>query len=75
VVSTGGTSGAAVTEHLCEIDSQAAVIFTDGWVGPVPADHHPACRRARLQVVLTPDGMTRDLEPVAAGFHQLENVR
>jgi hypothetical protein len=75
VASSGGTWGAAVTEHLKEIASPAAVIITDGYVGRVPEDHLEACARARLQVVLTPGGMRRHLEPAAAAFHQLESVQ
>ena len=72
VVSTGGTSGAAVTAHMKTIESTAAVMVTDGYVGPV--DLEP-CRKARLQVVLTPGGHRNDLSAAASAIHNLEKVR
>ena len=72
VVSTGGTSGAVVTKHMKKIESTAAVIVTDGYVGPV--DLEP-CRKARLQVVLTPGGYSDDLSAAASAIHNLEEVR
>jgi hypothetical protein len=71
ILTTGGTCGVAVTAHLAARGSRAAVVVTDGYVGAIPAAHHAACRRARLQVVLTPDGWTGDLAPVAAAIHHL----
>jgi len=68
---TGGTAGSCVSEHLVATDCQAAVVLTDGYVGAIPEAHHDACRRARLQVVLTPKGHARDLAPVAT-IHRLE---
>lgn len=69
---SGGTDGSAVTAHIHRTRPEAAVVLTDGYVGPIPEAHLDACRRARLQVVLTPDGWRDDLEPAAVGFHQLE---
>ncbi len=73
VRSTGGTTGAALTEHLHRRATRAAVVLTDGYVGPIPAEHLASCRRARLQVVLTPDGWPGDLVPGAAAVHYLES--
>jgi hypothetical protein len=70
--STQGTVGAAFSSHLRERRSTAAVVITDGYVGALPPDDVEACRRARLQVVLTPDGYRQDLASAAAAFHQLE---
>ena len=72
VRTTGGTVGASFTQHLSARRSRAAVVLTDGYVGPIPAAHLDACRRARLQVVLTPRGWERDLAPAAAAIHHLE---
>jgi hypothetical protein len=72
VETSGGTLGACVTEHLGRTKSRAAVMLTDGYVGPIPQAHHAACRRARLQVVLTPGGWKGDLAEVAAAVHHLE---
>jgi hypothetical protein len=73
VWATGGTCGASVTDHITTTKSRAAVVLTDGLVGAIPADHLTACRRARLQVVLTPGGSRRDLAPVTTAFHNLES--
>lgn len=70
----GGTSGAAVTEDIVRRRSRSAVVLTDGYVGPIPSEHVAACKRARLQVVLTPGGYREDLAPVATAFHQLPQV-
>lgn len=72
VRTTGGTVGAAFTAHLAARRSRAAVVLTDGYVGAIPGADHPACRAARLQVVLTQGGHQGDLAPVACAFHQLE---
>jgi hypothetical protein len=72
VRTTGGTSGMAVTAHIAARESKAVVVLTDGYVGDIPRAHHSACRRSRLQVILTPDGWRRDLAPVTAAFHELE---
>ena len=72
VESTVGTDGAAVTAHLCQRRSAAAVILTDGFVGNIPYPHQQACRDARLQVVLTPGGSDLNLRPFASAFHHLE---
>jgi hypothetical protein len=71
VLTTGGTSGEALTAHLAQ-RSKAAVVVTDGYVGPIPDIHLAACRRARLQVVLTPGGWVNDLAPAASAIHHLE---
>ena len=72
VRTTGGTDGAIFTRHLSARAPGSAVVLTDGYVGAIPAGDIPACRRARLQVVLTPKGWRQDLAPVASAFHQLE---
>ena len=71
VLSTGGTSGAAVTSHMKQIRSTAAVMVTDGAVGCV--DPEP-CRKAHLQVVLTPNGSSSDLRASASAIHNLEKI-
>jgi hypothetical protein len=67
-----GTNGSSVSAHIHEKMSSAAVMLTDGYVGPIPLAHLPACRAARLQVVLTPGGHRADLATAAAAFHTLE---
>ncbi len=71
VDTTGGTSIACVSQHIHETRPRAAVVVTDGYVGAVPDEHVAACRRAHLQVVLTPDGTRSNLEDVALRIHQL----
>lgn len=73
VHTTGGTDGASFVRHLAARRSSAAVVLTDGYVGSIPESETVACRRARLQVVLTPKGWRRDLAPVATAFHELES--
>lgn len=73
VRTTGGTDGSSFTEHIAQRKSAAAVVLTDGYVGAIPDEHLGACRRARLQVVLTPGGWRNDLASAAAAFHQMES--
>lgn len=67
-----GTSGAAFAAHLAASASRSAVVITDGDVGGIPPALAFACRRANLQVVLTPRGSGGDLEGCAAKIYTLE---
>lgn len=67
-----GTSGAAFAAHLAASATRGAVVITDGDVGGIPPELAFACRRANLQVVLTPRGSPRDLEGSAAKIYMLE---
>lgn len=69
---TQGTEGACFTAHLAQHRPAGAVVLTDGYVGPIPREHLPACHAARLQVVLTPHGWRGDLAPAAHAIHHLE---
>ena len=72
VRSAGGTCGEDFAAHIAATRPAGAVVLTDGVVGPITPAHAAACRAARLQVVLTPDGERGDLAAAAAAFHQLE---
>lgn len=74
VRTTGGTTGACVTERIASRPGCAAVVLTDGYVGPIPREHAAACRRARLQVVLTPRGRRNEFDAIAAGIHFMEGT-
>lgn len=68
-----GTDGASFAEHLVTSGARSAVVITDGLVGPIPAELAEGCRRANLQVVLTPGGDEGDLAASAAGFFTMES--
>ncbi len=67
-----GTCGESFATHLAESGAKGAVVITDGIVGPIPSPLALACRRANLQVVLTPHGCRGDLEDAAAKIYTLE---
>ena len=67
-----GTDGVAFAEHLVASGARAAVVITDGDVGCIPPALAAGCRRANLQVVLTPEGRPADLADAAAGVFTLE---
>jgi hypothetical protein len=70
----GGTDGSAFTAHLAARRSTAAVVLTDGYLGDIPTEHFPACRRAGLRAMITPGGWTHDLAPAGVVFHHLPRV-
>ena len=75
IPTTGGTAGNIVTAHVHKHRPKGAVILTDGYVGPIPNKHQEACRKANIQVVLTPGGFKADLESVTNKFHHLYETK
>ena len=67
VPSTGGTDVACVLEHALASRSTRVLVVTDGYVGAPPPALAARVRKSRLdlRVLLTPDGWTRDLAPLA----------
>ena len=69
--STGGTNFEIVAQHIHENNIHSAIILTDGYVGPTPRPYLKACKRANIQVILTPNGYSEDLKPIATHIHFL----
>ena len=69
--STGGTSFDVVAQHIHENHIRSAVILSDGYVGPTPKNFIPACKKANLQLILTPNGYSEDLKSIVKNIHFL----
>lgn len=68
VRTTGGTDVACLLEHVLASGARRVLVITDGYVGEPERALADRVRRARvdLRVVLTPEGWTRDLAPLAS---------
>lgn len=76
VPSTGGTDVACVLEHALASRSTRVLVVTDGYVGAPPPALAARAKKSRLdlRVLLTPDGWTRDLAPLATRFVTLPHL-
>ena len=68
VRTTGGTDVGCLLEHVLASGARRVLVITDGYVGEPKRALADRVRRARvdLRVVLTPEGWTRDLAPLAS---------
>ena len=71
---TGGTNAECVWSHLIDNQIVSAVLLTDGYVGKVPVSHLGIRKRVNIQCLLTPDGWTLDIDPVAHGMDFLKGI-
>ena len=67
--STGGTDLGCVFQHLWKTLPAGVVILTDGYVGSISNAAKERLNDCSIQVVLTPNGYTEDLQKIADGFH------
>jgi hypothetical protein len=76
VPTTGGTDVACLLEHVLASGARRVLVITDGYVGEPQPDLAGRVRKARvdLRVVLTPEGWTRDLAPLASRLVTLPHL-
>lgn len=68
---TGGTSIACVLRHLAYAKPAAALIVTDGYIEAVPRDLLAKVQTDNIQVLVSRDGSTIELERAGMNYHQL----
>ena len=76
VPTTGGTDVACLLEHVLASGARRVLVITDGYVGQPGRALAGRVRQARvdLRVVLTPEGWTRDLAPLASRLVTLPHL-